>query len=173
MTALPAEKLHRRRLLRPDMWTFVTIFMFAVFGLFLVYPLWGVLKESVVAADGGFTLEYFVKFLSKTYYLGTIRNSFLVSIAVTLVSLAIGIPFSYFYTYFKLKGAKFLFVGAVLSCMSAPFIGAYAWILLMGRGGIVNTFIRDFTPFSEVSIYGFGGIVFVLGLKLFPSWSST
>lgn len=168
MTTLPTEGLQKRRFLRADMWTFVTIFMFAIFGLFLVYPLWGVLKESVVAADGSFTLKYFIDFLSKTYYLGTIRNSFFVSIAVTLVSLAIGIPFSYFYTYFKLKGAKLLFVGAVLSCMSAPFIGAYAWILLMGRGGLVNTFIRDYTPFSAVSIYGFGGIVFVLGLKLFP-----
>lgn len=159
----------KSRLLRPDVWTFVTLFMLGVFGLFLVYPLWGVLKESVIDGDGGFTWKYFVQFLSKTYYLGTIRNSFVLSIAVTLVSLAIGIPFSYFYTYFKLRGAKFLFVGAVLSCMSAPFIGAYSWILLMGRGGLVTQFLETFLPFIPVgSIYGFGGIVFVLSLKLFP-----
>ena len=168
MLASPKATGARPRLMRPDMWLFVTLFMFGVFGLFLVYPLWGVLKESVVDGDGTFTMKYFVEFMSKTYYLGTIRNSFMVSIAVTVVSLLIGVPFSYFYTYFKLKGAKLLFVGAVLSCMSAPFIGAYAWVLLMGRGGIVNQFITQFTPFPAASIYGFGGIVFVLSLKLFP-----
>ncbi|MFT3888013.1 MAG: iron ABC transporter permease [Arachnia sp.] len=158
----------RSKYLKPDFWMFVTVMMLGIFGLFLVYPLWGVLKESVVARDGSFTLDYFWQFLSKTYYLGTIRNSFVVSIAVTIVSLAIGIPFSYFYTYFSLRGSKLLFIGAVLSCMSAPFIGAYAWILLMGRNGLVTNLLQPILPFEAGSIYGFGGIVFVLGLKLFP-----
>ena len=156
------------RSVRKDIWVLVTIGMLLIFGVFLVYPLWGVLKESAVADDGSITFEHFVRFFDKSYYFGTILNSFVVSIAVTLVSLLIGIPFSYFYTYFRLRGARFLFIGAVLSCMSAPFIGAYAWILLMGRGGLVTTILESVLPFDVGSIYGFGGIVFVLSLKLFP-----
>lgn len=165
----PKKKVSAKpRRVRPDVWVFVTIFMFGVFGLFLVYPLWGVLKESVIDGDGTFTMKYFIKFISKTYYFGTIRNSFLVSLAVTVVSLLIGVPFSYFYTYYRLRGAKYLFIGAILSCMSAPFIGAYAWILLMGRNGIMTKTLEAILPFPVGSIYGFGGIVFVLSLKLFP-----
>jgi len=163
--AIPARQRRKPRL---DGWVGVTIGLFVLFGGFLVYPLWTVLRESVVdPATGGFTWNYFTTFFSKTYYANTIRNSFLISLSVTAVSLIIGIPFSYFYTFFKLRGARFLFIGSVLSCMSAPFIGAYAWVLLLGRNGLVT---RAFGAIGIHlgSIYGFGGIVFVLSLKLFP-----
>jgi iron(III) transport system permease protein len=61
-----------------------------------------------------------------------------------------------------------LFIGAVLSVMSAPFIGAYAWILLLGRNGLITNFIQSIVPIDVPSIYGFGGIVLVLTLKMFP-----
>ena len=58
--------------------------------------------------------------------------------------------------------------------MSAPFIGAYSWIMLMGRNGIVTRFIENivhtigFAEFTMPSIYGFFGILLVLSLNLFP-----
>src|SRR5690554_3917204 len=104
----------QRRGFGRDVWTWVSLGMLALFTLFLVYPLWGVLKESVEDGSGGFTLAYFAEFFSRNYYVGTIRNSFLVSFAVTFISLLIGVPFSYFYTYYRLRGSRLLFVGAVL-----------------------------------------------------------
>ena len=166
--ATPTRERRRQRGFRADVWTLITVALLLLFGVFLVYPLWGVLKESVGDGTGALTLDNFVAFFSRSYYVATIRNSFLVSIAVTVVSLLIGVPFSYFYTYCKLRGAKFLFIGAVLSCMSAPFIGAYAWILLLGRNGDITNVLKAVLPFPVGDIYGFGGIVFVLSLKLFP-----
>ena len=51
--------------------------------------------------------------------------------------------------------------------MSAPFIGAYAWILLMGNSGILTQMLKSI-GITGLSIYGFGGIVLVQTLKLFP-----
>ena len=51
--------------------------------------------------------------------------------------------------------------------MSAPFIGAYAWILLLGNSGIITGLLKA-SGLGNISIYGFGGIVFVQVLKLFP-----
>lgn len=164
----PPTKTRKTRVFGLDVWTLISLGLLVLFGLFLLYPLFGVLKESVLDADGGFTFANFAKFFANDYYFGTIRNSFVVSLAVTVVSLVIGVPFSYFYTYFRLRGSKFLFIGAVLSCMSAPFIGAYAWILLLGRNGVATQILEAVLPFSVGSIYGFGGIVLVLSLKLFP-----
>jgi len=157
---------HKRKF-RIDTWTWVTIALLLLFGLFLIYPLWGVLKESVADNSGHFTLQHFATFFSRSYYLNTIRNSFVVSIAVTVVSLLIGVPFSYFYTFYRLRGSRILFIGSVLSCMSAPFIGAYAWILLLGRNGLVTRALQA-VHIDIGSIYGMGGIIFVLSLKLFP-----
>ena len=51
--------------------------------------------------------------------------------------------------------------------MSAPFIGAYSWILLLGRSGIITTFFKNL-GIAIPDIYGFGGIVLVMTLQLFP-----
>lgn len=152
-----------------EIWHGMSLLLLALFVIFLIIPLFGVLQSSVKNPKSpGFTLEHFKQFFSQPYYFDTILNSFKVSIAVTLLCLLIGIPFSYFYTFYRIRGAKVLFIGAVLSCMSAPFIGAYAWILLLGRSGAVTQVLEGILPFNIPSIYGFGGILLVLGLKLFP-----
>lgn len=149
-----------------DIWTLVSIGLLLLFGLFLIYPLFNLLRESVFT-DGKFTLDAFRKFFSKSYYYSSIFNSAKIALTVTLVSLLLGIPFAYFYSFFKMKGKKLLFVLVLLSTMSAPFIGAYSWILLMGNSGLITTFLKSI-GLPSFSIYGFGGIVLVQSLKLFP-----
>ena len=151
-----------------DMWSGVTVIFLVLFALFLIYPLLGILQQSVISKEGEFTLQEFTKFFSQAYYSKTIFNSFKVSIAITAVTLILGIPFSYFYSFYHLKGSKFLFVVGILCCMSAPFIGAYSWILLLGRSGVVTVFLKNAFGIQLGSIYGFGGILFVQAMKLFP-----
>lgn len=51
--------------------------------------------------------------------------------------------------------------------MSAPFIGAYAWILLLGRSGVITNFLK-LLGINIGSIYGFWGILLVQATKLYP-----
>lgn len=150
-----------------EIWSVISILLLACFLLFFVYPICTLLRQAFVNEGGKFTMENFVKFFSKKYYYGTILNSFKVSICVTIVSLVIGIVFSYFYSFFRLKGAKFLLVASILCCMSAPFIGAYAWILLLGRSGVITNFLK-LLGINIGSIYGFWGILLVQATKLYP-----
>ena len=149
-----------------DGWSGVSILLMAIFLIFLVWPLGNLLKESVYL-DGKFSLDAFQEFFGKSYYYGSIFNSLKVGIAVMAVSLLLGIPFAYFYSFYQLKGRKVLFVMCLLGTMSAPFLGAYAWILLMGNSGLVTTMLKSI-GIRGITIYGFGGIVFVQALKLFP-----
>ena len=149
-----------------DGWSGISILLMAIFLIFLVWPLGNLLKESVYL-DGEFSLDAFQEFFGKSYYYGSIFNSLKVGIAVMAVSLLLGIPFAYFYSFYQLKGRKILFVMCLLGTMSAPFLGAYAWILLMGNSGLVTTMLKSI-GIRGITIYGFGGIVFVQALKLFP-----
>ena len=149
-----------------DGWSGISILLMAIFLIFLVWPLGNLLKESVYL-DGKFSLDAFQEFFGKSYYYGSIFNSLKVGIAVMAVSLVLGIPFAYFYSFYQLKGRKILFVMCLLGTMSAPFLGAYAWILLMGNSGLVTTMLKSI-GIRGITIYGFGGIVFVQALKLFP-----
>lgn len=153
---------------RLDLWSGVTIAFVILFGTFLVYPMFGILRQSVLSNEGHFTLQHFVKFFSQKYYSMTIWNSFKVTVAITIVTLIIGIPFSYFYTFYHLKGTKLIFVVSILCAMSAPFIGAYAWILLLGRSGVITLFFKNYLKINIGSIYGFNGILVVQSLKLYP-----
>ncbi len=157
-----------------DAWLIVSLVLLASFLLFLVYPMFGLLKQAVVSPEGQLTFAQFTKFFSKSYYTGTIVNSVKVTLSVTAISLVIGIPIAYFYSFYKIKGAKILFVLSILCSMSAPFIGAYSWIMLLGRNGDLTRLIEGFfhligfAEFELGSIYGFKGILIVQCLKFFP-----
>ena len=153
-----------------EVWTVVSILLLVLFLGFLVYPMLGLLKQSVFNSDGQFTWVNFERFFTYTngYYLKPIWNSVKVTVSSTLVSLILGIPIAYFYSFYKIRGAKVIFVVSVLCSMSAPFIGAYSWILLMGRSGVITKFLSGTLGIAVGNIYGFKGILLVQSLKFFP-----
>lgn len=150
-----------------DVWKLVSIFILCLYGLFLIYPLFKLLYNAFFAG-GEFTLEYFQSFFSQKYYVKSIFNSLKVSICATALSLAIGIPLAYFYQMYEIKGKTILQVLIILCSMSAPFIGAYSWIMLLGRSGVITKFIESIIPIRMPNIYGFNGILLVLSLQLYP-----
>lgn len=150
-----------------EIWTAISLALFLMFAVFFIYPICTLLRQAFTTKEAAFTLDNFIKFFSKPYYYNTIFNSFKVSLAVMAVSLAIGIVMSYFYSFYELKGSKFILVSSILCCMSAPFIGAYAWILLLGRSGAMTLMLKAL-GIKVGSIYGFGGILLVQATKLYP-----
>jgi len=151
-----------------DVWTTMYVAIFLAYVLFLLYPMYALLQNSVIGESGKFSLEWFVKFFSVKYYSETLLHSFNVTICSTLLTLVIGVPMSYFYNMYEIKGKGLIQVLIILCSMSAPFIGAYAWIQLLGRAGIVTVFIKSLTGITIPNIYGFNGILLVLTLQLFP-----
>lgn len=152
---------------RLDPWVLVSLIILALYLLFLIYPMFNVLRRSVADEQGHLTLQYFVKFFSQPYYLSTLGNSFKVSLATTVISLVLGVPLAYLYNMYEIKGRKFLQIVIVLCTMSAPFIGAYAWILLLGNNGVITVALKGL-GIKIGSIYGFGGILLSMSTRLFP-----
>lgn len=151
-----------------DIWTLISYSVLILYALFLLYPLFMILRSSVTDEAGAFTFTWFQQFFSQSYYFSTLTNSFKVTIWATILTLLIGYPLAYFYNMFHIRGKTFLQIIIILSSMSAPFIGAYAWIQLLGRSGMITVFIRDLTGITIPNIYGFNGILLVLTLQLFP-----
>lgn len=154
---------------RLDPWMAVTLAILGCYLLFLIYPMFNLLRQSVFNGEtGAFTLEYFQKFFGKSYYFSTLWNSFKVSVAATVITLVIGVPLAYVYNMYYIKGRGFLQIIIILCSMSAPFIGAYSWILLLGNSGLIRKTIKSLLGVTLPSIYGFNGILLVLSLQLFP-----
>ena len=152
---------------RLDVWGWTTIVILLLYALFLLYPLSLLLKMAF--SDGvHFTLENFAKFFSRKYYSITLLNSFKVSIAATNASVVVGVVLGYFMSVFKVRGAKLLRMCIVMATMSAPFVGAYAWIMLLGRNGVITNFLSGLFGITMPDIYGFNGIMLVFVTQLFP-----
>ena len=153
---------------RMDAWQTISFVILGLYALFLVLPMFSLLRNAVVGPDGEFTLSYFQEFFSKKSYYGTLINSFQVSVAVTAAALVLGTLFAYFYCLFEIRGKAFLQTLSILCCMSPPVIGAYSWIQMFGRAGIVTKALRSLLGMRVPDIYGFGGIVLVITCQLFP-----
>lgn len=152
---------------RLDVWGWTTIVILLLYALFLLYPLSLLLKMAF--SDGAhFTLVNFAKFFSRKYYSITLLNSFKVSIAATIASVVVGVVLGYFMSVFKIRGAKLLRMCIVMATMSAPFVGAYAWIMLLGRNGVITNFLSHLFGITMPDIYGFNGILLVFVTQLFP-----
>ena len=154
--------------LRWNFWKVVTWIIFALFAVFLVAPLFSLFLSAFKDVEtGAWTLENFAAFFTKKYYYRTLFRSLAISSCVTLSATLLGAPLAYFMAGFRIRGRRLVQVLIIISMLSPSFIGAYSWVLLLGRSGIVTQFFASL-GINLPSIYGFAGIVLVLTLKLYP-----
>lgn len=152
-----------------DFWNIVTLLIIIVFAIFLIYPLLSLFLDGFKdSKSGAWSLMNYIQFFSKKYYISALINSFKLTISVTVIAVLIGVPLAYFMSFYKIKGKGVLEVLFIISMMSPNFIGAYSWILLLGRNGSVTKFLEKALGINMPSIYGFAGMLLVFSLKLYP-----
>ena len=152
-----------------DFWNIVTFLIIIVFAIFLIYPLLSLFLDGFKDSKSSvWSLMNYIQFFSKKYYTSALVNSFKLTISVTVIAVLIGVPLAYFMSFYKIKGKGVLEVLFIISMMSPNFIGAYSWILLLGRNGSVTKFLEKALGINMPSIYGFAGMLLVFSLKLYP-----
>lgn len=150
-------------------WNVLSLLILSAFALFVMYPLFLILYKSGINGDtGAFTIDNFAHFFAKKFYWGTMINSLKVTVVSTVLSAVVGLPLAYLMRSVKIRGGSFLNILIVISYLSPPFIGAYAWIQMLGRNGVVTHFINDLFGIHYGGVYGFAGIVLVFTLQSFP-----
>ena len=151
-----------------DFWFFTKFFVIASMCLFIVYPFYTILTKSVFSNKvEGLTLYNFVRFFTKPYYYQTLIRSLVVCGITVITTTIIGVPIAYLMTRYNVAGKQLLHILIIMSLMSPPFIGAYSWIILMGRNGLIARLFKLFGAVAP-TIYGREGIIFVFTLHLFP-----
>ena len=126
---------------RVNSWTIVTLLSIILLLIFIVYPFSSMVIKSFIGKEGSFTLENYIRFFQSNYYRTALLNSLKVSLSATGLALLIGIPMAYFTSRFDLRGKKIVDNMCILAMLSPPFIGAYSWIVLMGRAGFITTLV--------------------------------
>jgi iron(III) transport system permease protein len=121
-----------------------------------VYPLFNIFRFSFLDRTTGVpSLSNYREFFTTPYYYRAFVNSMVVAIGGTTGALLLGIPLAFLTTRFKIFGSSFLSTFAVLALLSPPFIGAYAWITMLGRNGFLRN-ILSAIGITVPTIYGPG-----------------
>ena len=159
------EKLHMDRF---NFWTSMTFLIIILSLVFIIYPFAKLFIQSFQdPSTNAFTFANYLKFFQKKYYQEVLWHSLFISFAVTIFATALGVPLAYLGTRFNLYGKRIINIMVVLSMLSPPFIGAYAWITLLGRNGFITHLLAKL-GIELGSIYGLKGILLVFTLKLYP-----
>ncbi len=158
-----------KRKIRLDGWTIISIICFLYFAVFFIYPITRVLMSSIIdPATNSLDFSYFTQFFARKYYTNTIINSMKVTISATLLTCIAGTTLAYITRSIKIKYKGIIDILLIISVVSPPFIGAYAWITMLGRQGVITKIINAIFGITYKGIYGFDGILLVFTIKLIP-----
>tara|TARA_B100000929_G_C15497421_1_gene416410 strand:+ start:322 stop:1920 length:1599 start_codon:yes stop_codon:yes gene_type:complete len=139
-----------------------------IVGLLLIFPLYNIFVASFLDNETGvFTLQNYTNILGRRYYRTAIYNSVIVGLSSMVGALIIGIPLAFFTSRYNIKGKSLISTLAILALVSPPFIGAYAWIMMLGSNGWLRLGLESM-GISMPTIYGPLGIILVFSLKFYP-----
>lgn len=132
--------------------------------LFIVNPLFQVLKQSVMTPEG-ISFQAYWAVVSSPRIVRIFGNTLLLCTTVSLIATAIGFLFAYAIAYVKIPLKGLFKALAILPVVSPPFMVSLSAILLFGRMGLIT---RTLLGMQDANIYGFGGLVLVMVLSEFP-----
>jgi len=148
--------------MKSSFWSLTTVLIFIVFFFFMIIPVISLFTGSFQLEEGGrFSFENYTNFAKYPSY----WRSFYHSIAIGLISAAgailIGVPMGFMVARWNVMGKPLIITLSTLPLMLPTFIAAFAWIILLGRGGIVTKYLEAL-GIQIGSIYGYPGIFWSL-----------
>lgn len=140
------------------------IFIVLALLIFIIYPLFSILKESFIGKSG-LTFNSYGKTFQNNVFQLTLRNTLVLGFAVGGLSTIIGFVFAYADSYIKSHFKKLFNIVSILPIVSPPFVLALSAIMLFGQRGIITLRLLHI---EDSNIYGFKGLIMVQVMTFFP-----
>jgi ABC-type spermidine/putrescine transport system permease subunit I len=103
-------------------------------AVLFAYP---VLRLMALSMEGG-SLTWYAKALGESFYLEVFWITVRIAVIVTLATLVLSYPIAYFLATTTRLGAALGFALVVVPLWTSILVRTYAWMVLLGRNGVVN-----------------------------------
>ena len=161
-------KTHLRQRLRDPWILFALICLLISIGL-IVVPQLSIFVSSARDADGGFSLSNYTTFFTSYRYQIAFLNSVKVTLITSAAATLIAVPLAWLIARYQFRGRNAIVTLITMATASPPFLGAYAWIILLGRYGVVNKLIKSITGVQPSwAFYGGNAVIWVITWMIFP-----
>ncbi len=123
-------------------------------GLFVVAavllsPVGWLIWQSLVDGEGHFTLHHYLSLFSEPKRLSYLQNTFLLSAEVTVICSLLAYPLAFALTVLPERLRKFCMFFVVVPLLTSVLVRTYAWLIILGRRGIVNNVLANLGVIDE------------------------
>jgi iron(III) transport system permease protein len=152
-----------------DPWIIFSLICIFISLILIIMPQIKVFMASMISEDGRFTLDNYKQFFTQGRYLRAVGNSAKVTIYSSVIATVLAVPLAYLLSRYEFKGRNGILTLITMATASPPFLGAYAWIILLGRYGALNRLIFALTKYDlNWGIKGGNGVIWVIIWMIFP-----
>ena len=150
LTANPNEMLLKQHAVR-EKWLLLGLSAPAMVLVLIVMvlPVGWLFYLSFIGSEGGFSLENYARMLESKSYTRIFITTFKVSFLTTAICIAIGYPLAYFLSQLPARAANICMLAVLLPFWTSVLVRTYAWLVLLQRKGLINTWGIEAGLWSE------------------------
>ncbi len=105
----------------------------------MVLPVAWLFWLSFLADNGSFSLEHYRRLVEQPSYARTFVVTFKVSLLTTAICILLGYPLAYVLSQLPRRAANLCLVAVLLPFWTSLLVRTYAWLVLLQRSGLINT----------------------------------
>jgi ABC-type spermidine/putrescine transport system permease subunit I len=113
--------------------------LIAYLGVFYAYPIAAMMFRS--AGEPYWTIQHFAKLFREGIYFHVMWMTAEVATMVTIAALVLGYPVAYLLARLDRSKSNLLLILVLVPFWTSVLVRTYAWMVLLGRQGIVNQFL--------------------------------
>ena len=139
-------------------------------GLFFVAPVAYLLASSFIGPAGGFDLANYEKLFTRPVYVRVLWSTLSISMWVALICTLVAYPIAYVIANARHNVRQALLLLVLLPFWTSFLIRTFAWIVLLGRKGVVNNYLMALGIVDEPLslLYNFFGVMVGMTHALLP-----
>jgi putative spermidine/putrescine transport system permease protein len=118
----------------------------------------------LVGITSGFTVDYYTRLVSDSYYLEIIGRTLALGLTVTLSTLVIGYPMAFFLARTRSRWRNWLTILVVFPLLLNLVVRTFGWIALLAQNGLVNQALQALGVVQEPLklLFSFAGLLIAL-----------
>lgn len=109
----------------------------------VVVPVSWLFYLSVIGADGGYSMENYIRMVESKSYARIFLTTFQISLITTLICILIGYPLAYFLSQLPERAANLCMLAVLLPFWTSLLVRTYAWLVLLQKKGLINNWAID------------------------------
>ena len=144
-------------------WGVLTVLSLVILIFFVLYPLGVLFNNSVRDDSGALSLAGFTQLLDDSQFLLALRNTLVLGVSVTALSILIGVPLAYMVARYEFPMKNLVAVLPVVTIVIPEVIVGQSWLLILGNNGLLTNFM-GYLGIELPSFYGWTGLIFSMTL---------